>query len=82
MQTLWLGYDGLDLPLNEIVAVLHYQPALDGLISLAYGHVPRGIQAVVVTSAGSYLPTRWQADQLRRRWAAMRGGDHDGYGQL
>ncbi len=37
METLWLGYDGLDLPFREIVAVLLYQPALDLRITLAFG---------------------------------------------
>jgi hypothetical protein len=75
MNTLWLGYDELDLPFREIAAVLLYQPALDGRILRAYGQVPRGVRAVVVTAAGAYLPARLSADQLRRRWAAWRLGD-------
>jgi hypothetical protein len=72
MDTLWLGYDGLDLPFREIVAVLRYQPALDARITLAFGRVPRGVQAVVVTSEGFFFPARWGAEQLRRRWARWR----------
>lgn len=72
MQTLWLGYDGLDLPLSEIVAVLLYQPALDGRIAQTYGSVPRGVAAVVVTESGAYLPARYPAELLRRRWSTWR----------
>jgi hypothetical protein len=72
METLWLGYDGLDLPFREVAAVLLYQPALDARIILAFGSVPRGVQAVVVTSGGAFLPARWRADQLHRRWADWR----------
>ncbi len=127
METLWLGYDGLDLPFREIVAVLLYQPALDLRITLAFGQggckvasggglgvakpppkdlffvgfwrrscqkptksvvwgaapatlhqpwafgsVPHGVQAVVVTSGGAFLPARWCAHQLHRRWAHWR----------
>lgn len=74
METLWLGYDDLALPYREIAAVLLYQPALDGRIILAYGQVPRGVRAVVVTAGGAYLPARLSADHLRRRWAAWRLG--------
>lgn len=74
MDTLWLGYDGLDLPFHEIVAVLLYQPALDGRIALTFGSVPGGVRAVVVTTGGAFLPARWHADQLRRRWARWRSG--------
>ncbi|MBP1465428.1 hypothetical protein EYB53_006890 [Candidatus Chloroploca sp. M-50] len=72
METLWLGYNGLVLPFHEIVAVLHYQPALDGRIRQTYGQVPQGVMAVVVTHHGGYLPARWPAEQLRRRWATWR----------
>lgn len=72
MNILWLGYDGLDLPLGEIRAVLHYQPALDNRIEQGYGHVPPGVRAVVVTNAGVYLPARWEAQQIRQRWAVWR----------
>lgn len=72
MDTLWLGYDGLDLPFDQIAAVLFYQPALDGRIAHAVGHVPRGVEAVVVTAAGAYLPARLPAELLRHRWALWR----------
>ncbi len=74
MDKLWLGYDGLDLPFREIAAVLLYQPALDSRIAQTYGSVPRGVAAVVVTAAGAYLPARYPAELLRRRWADWRGG--------
>lgn len=70
MDMLWLGYDGLNLRFDEIAAVLHYQPALNRRIMRAYGRVPRGVLAVVVTVAGAYLPARYPADRLRQRWAA------------
>lgn len=73
MNTLWLGYDGLNLPFYKIAAVLRYQPALDGRITRAYGSVPRGVLAVVVTADGAYLPARYPAHLLRHRWAAWRG---------
>jgi hypothetical protein len=75
MDTLWLGYDGLVLPFRDVVAVLLYQPALDARIVTAFGRVPRGVQAVVVTAGGAYLPARWRADQLHRRWARWRAGE-------
>lgn len=75
MDTLWLGYEGLNLPYREIAAVLLYRPALDGRIRHAYGRVPRGVRAVVVTAGGAYFPARLSAEQLRRRWAAWRLGD-------
>jgi len=75
MDTLWLGYDGLVLPFREISAVLLYQPALDSRIVETYGRVPRGVTAVVVTDSGAYLPARYPADLLRRRWADWRSGE-------
>ena len=62
METIWLGYDGLDLPFREIAAVLFYHPALDARIAQTYGRVPRGVAA------------RSPAELLRRRWADWRGG--------
>lgn len=73
VETLWLGYDGLDLPYDQIAAVLLYHPALDPSIARAYGRVPSGVQAVVVTAAGAYFPARWRAAQLRGRLARWRG---------
>jgi hypothetical protein len=81
MNTLWLGYDGLDLPFGEIAAVLLYHPALDGRIIHAYGSVPRGVMAVVVTAEGAYVPSRLPVELLRRRWAAWRVGGPGGRGQ-
>lgn len=72
MNTLWLGYDALALPFDQIIAVLLYRPALDGLIIRAYGSVPRGVQAVVVSADGAYLPSAMPPEQLRRRWAEWR----------
>ena len=72
MDTLWLGYDGLNLPFREIAAVLLYQSALDSRITQTYGSVPRGVQAVVVTAGGAYLPARYSAVILRQRWAEWR----------
>ncbi len=72
MDTLWLGYHGLDLPFDEIVAVLRYQPILDSQIVRTYGRVPHGVQSVVVTVAGAYLPARLPVETLRRRWAGWR----------
>jgi hypothetical protein len=72
MDTIWLGYDGLDLPLGEISAVLRYQPVFDKRIEQAYGQVPPGVRAVIVTQAGAYVPARWEAQQIRQRWAAWR----------
>jgi len=73
METLlWLGYDDLALPFREIAALLRYQPALDARILHGYGSVPRGVQAVVVTVNGLYLPARVPLPQLRRRWALWR----------
>jgi hypothetical protein len=67
MNLLWLGYDGLAVPYNDVVAVLLYQPALDARIVHTYGHVPPGIRAVVVVTGDRYWPSRWEAEWLRRR---------------
>ncbi|MFV9505545.1 MAG: hypothetical protein AB4911_13400 [Oscillochloridaceae bacterium umkhey_bin13] len=72
MQTLWLGYNGLDLPFRQIVAIINYRPALDPWIAASYGHVPLGVQAVVVTDAGNYLPARWPVERLRAQWTRWR----------
>ena len=72
MNTIWLGYNGLVLPFAEISVVLIYRPALDARIVQDYGSLPRGVRSVVVTAGGTYLPARFPADQLRRRWAAWR----------
>jgi hypothetical protein len=72
MEWLWLGYDGLSVRYTDVVAVLFYRPALDARIIRAYGRVPENVCAVVVTSDGSFWPSRWRVDQLRRRWARWR----------
>jgi hypothetical protein len=72
LDLLWLGYDGLELPFSEIAAVLIYRPAFDDHIVRAYGSVPMGVRAVIVTAEGNYLPARWAAVQLRVRWARWR----------
>jgi hypothetical protein len=72
MDLLWLGYDGLSVPYDDVVAVLLYQPALDTRIARAYGHVPPGVRAVVVTVGESYWPSRWDAEWLRHRLADWR----------
>lgn len=77
METLWLGYDGLSVQYRQVVAVLVYIAALDGLVQRSYGRVPTGVRAVVLTSGGDYLPARWTPNQLRQRWATWRTLAHD-----
>lgn len=72
MDLLWLGYDGLAVPYTDVVAVLLYQPALDVRIERAYGRVPPGIRAVVVTASDAYWPSRWDVAWLRQRLADWR----------
>lgn len=72
MDTLWLGYDGLSVHYADIVAVLFYRPDLDQRIARAHGRVPANVHAVVVTGDGRFWPSRWRAEQLRRRWARWR----------
>lgn len=74
MDLLWLGYDGLSVRYDDIVAVLLYRPSLDTRIIGAYGRVPNHVHAVVITADGRYLPARWQAEQIRRRWSGWRNG--------
>lgn len=66
---LWLGYD-LIAPFEQISAVLAYQPAWDRRIAQAYGHVPNGIQAIVMLSDGRLLPSRRSLADLHARWTA------------
>jgi hypothetical protein len=66
---LWLGYD-LIAPFEQISAVLAYQPAWDRRIVQAYGHVPNGIQAIVMLNDGRLLPSRRSLADLHRRWTA------------
>lgn len=72
MDLLWLGYDGLAVAYTDVVAVLLYQPALDARIARAYGRVPPGVRAVVVTAGDAYFPSRWDPEWLRRRLADRR----------
>lgn len=72
VDTLWLGYDGLTVSYAEMVAVLFYQPTFDGHIVAAWGSVPTGVRAVVVTTDGRYFPARWRVDQVRHAWARWR----------
>lgn len=72
MDILWLGYNGLTVLFADVVAVLHYQPALNGRITVAYGNVPSGVQTVVVTAQGDFFPSRWRVEQIRRSWSIWR----------
>jgi hypothetical protein len=72
MDTLWLGYDGLTVPYGKVVAILVYMVTLDRLVERSYGSVPQGVQSVVLTNEGKYLPARWTPQQLRHRWANWR----------
>lgn len=72
MDLLWLGYDGLSVRYADVVAVLFYRPSLDTRIVRAYGRVPANVRAVVVTSDGTFWPSSWRVEQLRRRWAHWR----------
>ena len=74
MDLLWLGYDDLSVRYVDVAAVLFYRPSLDGRIVSAYGRVPANIRAVVVTSDGTFWPSSWHVEQLRRRWASWRMG--------
>ena len=72
MYTLWLGYSGLAISYTEVVAVLIYGAPLDRMLLRSYGSVPPGVQAVVLTAGGEYLPARWNPHQIRQRWAFWR----------
>jgi hypothetical protein len=65
---LWLGYDGLLVPLASITAVLAYQPAWDRRIIHAYGSVPPDVRAVVLLDDGRALPARRALNDLHARW--------------
>ncbi|HEX6289145.1 MAG TPA: hypothetical protein VFZ66_08130 [Herpetosiphonaceae bacterium] len=67
---LWLGYDGLLVPLSMISALLVYQPVWDRRILHDYGRVPTDIQAVVLLHDGRVLPARRALADLRARWSA------------
>jgi len=72
MDVLWLGYDGLAVRYADVMAVLFYRPDLDVRILRDYGRVPVNVRAVVVTSDGLFWPSRWRAEQIRRRWSRWR----------
>ncbi len=72
MDRLWLGYHGLHIPYDEVVAILFYRSVLDTQIVRTYGRVPTGVCSVVVTVCGQYLPARWHTEQLRQRWTRWR----------
>lgn len=72
VDTLWLGYNGLNIPYRSVVAVLLYRSVFDARIKRAYGVVPVGVRSVIVTTEGDYLPTRWRVEHLRQRWARWR----------
>jgi hypothetical protein len=72
MNELWLGYDSVSIPFEQVAAVLIYQRAFDRQILLTHGVLPPVINAVVVTADGRYLPSRWRADQLRQRLSGWR----------
>lgn len=67
-QELWLGYDGLLVPLHAISALLVYQPVWDRRIMHDYGQVPLDVQVVVLLHDGRVLPARRSLADLRSRW--------------
>ncbi|MBV9789762.1 MAG: hypothetical protein JOZ51_16365 [Chloroflexi bacterium] len=76
-QELWLGYDGLLVPLPMISALLVYQPVWDRRIMHDYGHVPSDVQAVVLLHDGRALPARRALADLRLRWNAWQAAQAD-----
>lgn len=76
-QELWLGYDGLIVPLRMISALLVYQPVWDRRIMHDYGHVPSDVQAVVLLHDGRALPARRALADLRMRWNAWQAAQTD-----
>lgn len=76
-DTLWLGYDGLNVELAAISALLAYQPAWDRRIAHSYGSVPAGIGAVVLLRDGRVLPARRSLEDLRARWTTALGANTD-----
>jgi hypothetical protein len=76
-QELWLGYDGLLVPLQMISALLVYQPVWDRRIMHDYGHVPADVQAVVLLHDGRALPARRALADLRLRWNAWQAAQAD-----
>lgn len=76
-QELWLGYDGLLVPLRMISALLVYQPVWDRRIMHDYGRVPPDVQAVVLLHDGRALPARRALADLRLRWNAWQAAQTD-----
>lgn len=74
MNSLWLGYDGLSVPIDDVVVVLLYRPELDSRILSSYGRVPENVRSVVVTGDGDFFPSSWGAEQLRTRLSRWRAG--------
>ena len=79
-ERFWLGYDGLDVALDEIVAVLVYRRVYDAAIAQTWGSVPRGVQAVVVTVSGDHWPARWAVVMVHQRWVQWRNAQGGGDG--
>lgn len=77
-QELWLGYDGLLVPLSMISALLVYQPVWDRRIMHDYGRVPADVQVVVLLRDGRALPARRALADLRLRWNAWQTAQADG----
>lgn len=76
-QELWLGYDGLVVPLGMISALLVYQPVWDRRIMHDYGSVPPDVQVVVLLHDGRALPARRALADLRMRWNAWQAAQTD-----
>lgn len=72
MDALWLGYNGLTIPLEKIIAVVLYRPAWDGHILRTYGRLPINVRAVVVTEDGGYYPAGRTMEELHTSWATWR----------
>jgi len=70
LQEVWLGYDGLVVPLSMISALLVYQPVWNRRIEHDYGHVPNDVLSVVLLHDGRVLPARRTLADLRARWSA------------
>jgi hypothetical protein len=67
---MWLGYVGLSVPCDLIMAVVHYQPAWDRRIAQSHGALPPDVCCVVLLEDGRALPARRSIEDLRRQWAA------------
>jgi hypothetical protein len=72
VDQLWLGYDGLSVRFETVVAVLHYRTSLNEAIHATWGRVPANVRAVVVVEGGAHFPTSRTPQDLRLRLAAWR----------